>query len=190
MYSETTDRCRVTQLLHLWNVGGMLGVVETTGPGGIGEYAYALTEPTTEAPGEFYIDWFFTTPPGQLYPRAGRFVITAYMKANGRTWGWLDAGDGTIDRFAYFDLESGATGQTSGSDIFSSIEAVGGGWYRCTMSGEALPAEGVPSDAGTVSIGPADSDGGFGYIGNGTGIKVFGVAFDAPGTDVEPYDPG
>lgn len=188
------DDCRVPRLLDLWNAnGGLLVEGGLPGPGG-GTVAFAVTEPVTEGPIEFYLDWFFTMPKGQLYPRPGRFSIAAYMKANGREWAWLDAGNGAVDRYAYFDLAMGDIGETSGPDIVATITSVGGGWFLCEMSGESeLYTEGEPpflADDGTVSIGPADEDGGFGYIGDGTGFLISGVAFEAPGQDVAPYDPG
>lgn len=183
--------CRVSQNLKLWNVGGGLVVANATGPGGgssaAGKFPFSLTEP--EATGEFYLDWFFSdvSAKGQVFPLAGPFTISALFKANGRTWAWLDAGDGDVDRYAYFDIENGVLGMTSGADVSSTIEEVGDGWFRCTMYSvsQINPEYGV-ADNSSMSIGPANEDGGFGYAGNGTGILVADVQFEAPGAELAP----
>lgn len=173
--------CRVPQQLSLWNIN-LLTVAAASGPGGGTRFAYALTEPMST--GEFYLDWFFTYPLGQLMPRIGTFAISALFKANGRSWAWLDAGDGDVDRYAYFDIENGVQGATSGADVRSTIEDVGDGWYRCTMySVSQLSEEYSLPDNTTVSMGPANEDDGFGYAGNGTGVFVADVQFSAPGDE-------
>lgn len=181
---------RVPQNLKLWNVGGGLTVLNAPGPGGgTQDFAFSVTEPASGV-GEFYLDWFFTTPAGQIYPRIGAFTITALFKANGRQWAWLDAGNGVVDRYAYFDIENGVQGATSGPDVTSTITDVGDGWFLCTMHAisESYSEGGSPpfADNAACSIGPADANDGFGYEANGTGILVARVTFDAPGLELQP----
>jgi hypothetical protein len=40
---------------------------------------------------------------------------------------------GTVNAFAYFNLNTGALGSVS-SGVIASIQSVGGGWYRCSIS--------------------------------------------------------
>lgn len=183
--------CRVPQNLKLWNVGGGLVVANAAGPGGgtsaAGLFPFTLTEPN--AVGEFYLDWFFSdaSAKGQVFPVGAPFSISALFKANGRAWAWLDAGDGDVDRFAYFDIENGVQGMTSGADVSSTIEDIGDGWFRCTMYSVSQISEeyGVANNS-TISIGPADEDGAFGYTGNGTGILVADIRFESAGAELSP----
>lgn len=183
--------CHVPKNLKLWNANGGLVVTSSVGPGGGTEassfFPFELTEPDVE--GEFYLDWFFSdaSAKGQIFPLAAPFAISALFKANGRAWAWLDAGDGDVDRFAYFDIENGVQGVTSGPDVTSTIESIGDGWFRCTLYSVSKMSDeyGVP-DNSTVSLGPANEDGAFGYLGKGSGVLVAGVRFDAPGAEQPP----
>ena len=71
------------------------------------------------------------------------------MKAGSLNWGRLQVIDGGNNPRAFFDLQNGVLG-TRLSDINSSIEAVGNGWYRCSIV--------VNSSATQVRIYPADAD--------------------------------
>lgn len=85
----------------------------------------------------------------QSVSQSGVFTFSAYMKAGSLNWGRLQVIDGGNNPRAFFDLQNGVLG-TRLSDINSSIEAVGNGWYRCSIV--------VNSSATQVRIYPADAD--------------------------------
>jgi hypothetical protein len=83
----------------------------------------------------------------QTYSVNGVYTFSVYAKAGTDNWirlTFLALAD------AYFDLQNGVVGSHGG--VSSSIESVGGGWYRCSFS--------VNGSSGTgVSILPAEGNG-------------------------------
>lgn len=85
------------------------------------------------------------------------YVSSFYAKANGRNWVafYTSSASGGAGRFAYFDLVNGAVG-TVQSPLTASIQSVGNGWYRCsvtftTNSSNELSAIIIASANGVVS---------------------------------------
>lgn len=96
-------------------------------------------------------------------------VVSIYAKANGRSWLRINEVQ-SITASAYFDLTNGVVGSVAGTGSPSaSIEAVGGGWYKCSMTFTAGGSSRIriylASDGATTS-----------YTGNGTsGIYLWGA---------------
>ena len=70
---------------------------------------------------------------------AGVYTMSVYAKAGNVNWIQLYADETTTanDPTCYFDLQNGVVG-TSTYIIDKSIESVGGGWYRCIMTFNAV----------------------------------------------------
>ena len=68
----------------------------------------------------------------QTISNNGVQTFSVYAKAGTLNWVRLRV-DHTSFSGTYFDLQNGEVGTTVG-DISSSIEDVGGGWYRCNLS--------------------------------------------------------
>lgn len=62
---------------------------------------------------------------------AGAYTTSVYAKANTRSWMAIRIYDGSADKYAYFDLSTGALG-TVDAGVTATITSVGSGWYRCT----------------------------------------------------------
>lgn len=61
---------------------------------------------------------------------SGVYTYSVYAKAN--TLDKITLRNQTLGQGAYFDLTNGTTSGNSG--LFSSIDSVGGGWYRCSVT--------------------------------------------------------
>jgi len=71
----------------------------------------------------------------------------------------------------YFNLSNGTIGTDSSTS--SSIELIGDGWYRCSVSGVSI------STANTIFIYLADADNSNSYTGDGTsGVYIFGAQLE------------
>ena len=69
----------------------------------------------------------------QTISASGVLTLSVYAKAG--TLNWITVrGDAPAVSEAYFNLATGELGSLIGSAIDSSIESVGSGWYRCTVS--------------------------------------------------------
>ena len=97
---------------------------------------------TTETSGQADKDggtdaWLLTKSAGNGYliqslTPAGVQTASIYAKAGDSDWVYLQA-VGTSTASCYFDLVNGTTGST-GSLIDKSIELIGNGWYRCSIT--------------------------------------------------------
>ena len=64
------------------------------------------------------------------------YTGTYYLKANQNQWVQILGNIGySTGVWANFDLINGVIGNTGGVDTTASIESVGNGWYRCSVSG-------------------------------------------------------
>ena len=69
----------------------------------------------------------------QTISESGVLTFSVYAKAG--TLNWISLrGDAPAVSEAYFNLATGALGNLAGAGIDSSIESVGSGWYRCSVS--------------------------------------------------------
>lgn len=110
-----------------------------------------------------------------------RYTSSLYAKAAERSWIQLAEGTGTTAG-AYFNLTTGVVGTVSGTGSpTASIQSVGGGWYRCTLSWNAI---GV---AARLRAYMATGDGTASYTGDGTsGIYVSDFQL-SNSASVDPY---
>jgi hypothetical protein len=60
---------------------------------------------------------------------AGQYTVSVFAKYN--TQQWIQLGAGGIASFANFDIQNGVVGTTN---VTSSIEDYGNGWYRCSIN--------------------------------------------------------
>ena len=107
-------------------------------------------------------------------------TLSCYMKAGTVNFGivrtYSIAGGGRV----WFNLLSGTVG-TENSGLTGSIESVGGGWYRCSITG-------VVTNTGAVDIAPAPADND--YLANAVGENIY--IQDAQlniGSTAKPYYP-
>jgi hypothetical protein len=125
---------------------------------------------------------------------SGVATFSAYVKAGTLNWVRLDfVGGGSK---SYFDLQNGVVGSVTGSPIDSSIEDVGNGWYRCSLTTTStgsgigvIPAEGDGSISGTsgnIYIQDAQLEQGLvatDYIETGASTAQAGILEDLPRLD-------
>jgi hypothetical protein len=77
-------------------------------------------------------------------------TFSVYAKAGTLDWLRLYIDISGSNTFAFYNLNSGVVGTTT-NDIDTTIESIGGGWYRCTLTAK---------NGGVVCrINPADDDG-------------------------------
>ena len=92
----------------------------------------------------------------QFVTLSGEQTLSVYAKAS--TLNWLHIkGNGTLDNSAYFDLENGVLG--SYNTTSASIESVGNGFYRCsiTYSGDITDVRIYPADGNNDVSGTSGS---------------------------------
>jgi len=94
----------------------------------------------------------------QFVSVSGVQTFSVYVKANASTWGLLQCIGGS-NPYAYFNLDTGVVGSIGGGTISSSIEDVGGDWYRISMihnttisSARIYPAESNTASGTSGSI--------------------------------------
>jgi hypothetical protein len=97
------------------------------------------------------------------------YTYSVYAKAGERSFLIIQpTGD---SRFAYFNLSTGAVATISGSPLSTSIQSVGNGWYRCSISVTSPGAV-----AANCILYSAATDGNASYTGDGTsGIYLWGA---------------
>ena len=87
----------------------------------------------------------------QTISNSGVQTFSAYAKAGTLNWCALLLTDGTTSQYAFFDLQNGVLGTGINSPIDFTIESVGGGWYRCSVTASL--------SAVSAKIYPATTDG-------------------------------
>jgi hypothetical protein len=104
---------------------------------------------------------------------AGVTSFSVYAKAAERSWLGLSMTNSNAEPYAFFDLANGVVGTVGSATglitTTSSIENVGNGWYRCTVTwGKSTSA--------IALIFPSTADNTFSYTGDGTsGIFIWGA---------------
>ena len=79
---------------------------------------------------------------------SGAQTFSVYAKAG--TLNWLALSNaGIVSSGVFFDLQNGLVGTSGAAVVASSIESVGGGWYRCsvTLNGAGTSPRIFPADA-------------------------------------------
>jgi len=99
------------------------------------------------------------------------YTVSVYAKAAERTELSIFIDTSVTRRTQYFNLSTGALGATSGG-ITSSMQNLGNGWYRCSITLNA--AESLLNAAYTTSVSNNS------YLGDGTsGIYLWGAQLEA-----------
>jgi hypothetical protein len=112
----------------------------------------------------------------------GTHTYSFYVKANGRQWIAIGAGNtSSFGALAYFDIENGVLGTVLVGS--ANIENAGNGWYRCSVTG-------IGNGGGTsFNLWLANANNSISYLGNGTsGIFVWGAQLEA-GANATSYIP-
>jgi hypothetical protein len=101
-------------------------------------------------------------------------TVSVYMKAGEYTWGSITVNNGSTFPSGYYNLATGVVGSfVSGAS--GSIQSVGNGWYRCTMT--FTMASGTTP---TIFIVIAEDDNDQIFAGNGfSGLYIWGAQLEA-----------
>ena len=100
---------------------------------------------------------------------ATAYAFSIYLKAAGRNWAHILAGSLSC----YFDLSGGVVGTAAGGTT-GTINSVGNGWYRCTITGTATAV------ADFVYVRTASANNTNNYTGDGySGIYIWGAQLEA-----------
>ncbi len=95
---------------------------------------------------------------------------SVFAKANGKSWMYLYGSNGSAAVF--FNLSNGTVG-TVGAGVTGSINAIGNGWYRCSVTQTAA------TTGRTLFVGPTDADGSTSITVSGTsGILIWGAQLE------------
>jgi hypothetical protein len=106
---------------------------------------------------------------------AAAHTFSVFGKAAGRSFVRLLLFDGAASFNAYFNLSTGAVGNT-GVNTTAAITSIGNGWFRCSIT--ATTSAGTGDVAIRVSSG--DTAGSDNYTGDGTsGIYLWGAQLEA-----------
>lgn len=103
----------------------------------------------------------------------GNYTWSVYAKAGERSWLQFLAYSSSTNYFTWFNLANGTVG-TNAAGTTASIQDVGGGWYRCSVSRS--------TSAGTsyAQIFAANADNNGSYAGDPTkGIYIYGCQVEA-----------
>jgi hypothetical protein len=96
---------------------------------------------------------------------SGQYTISVYAKANTLNFVWLRGVQNSANVRAWFNLSTGAVGtvETNGT---ATIESVGNGWYRCSLTIADF-------QSGFESyIGASNANGTISYVGSGQSIYI------------------
>jgi hypothetical protein len=110
----------------------------------------------------------------------GSNTLSVYAKADTRNWILLYLFDGVLGSLtAYFNVSNGTLG-TIASGLTASIDSVGNGWYRCSITR-------TQANAGNGGYGLASADNVASYTGNGTSGAYFWGGQLVAGTSAKDY---
>jgi len=121
--------------------------------------ASLFTEDTTSNNTHFYAVTSLNWVAGTTY------TISVYAKSNGRSIVLAPGNPNVINFTTYFNLTTGEVGNSNASN--ASIENVGNGWYRCSVTQTAL------TTSGTNILIPAWDEEEWNYIYTGNGVSGF-----------------
>ena len=123
--------------------------------------AFKLVEDTSI--GQHKLEKGFSIVIGQGY------TYSIFAKKGERDWIQLRSNQTAGN--TYFNLSNGTIGTDSSTS--SSIEPIGNGWYKCTVSGVSI------STSNTIFTYLADADGSNSYTGDGTsGVYIYGAQLE------------
>ena len=127
-----------------------------------GSDGYLLTEDTSLATTHYVVE-NVTVVAGDTY------TISAFIKPNGRNWVQL-----SFESIGYsFDIENGVVGTSVGTPLDYSINEVGNGFYRVSVTANAVDT------VGRCQISILDADNSPIYDGDGvSGVYIYGVQLE------------
>jgi hypothetical protein len=126
-------------------------------------------------------DHYISTSPS-LTLTVAPYTFSMYFKKASRDWANLSLYDGTDSRVAWFNVNTGTLG-TVQSGVTASIENVGNGWYRCSITRT------MSAGINYAGIGASIIDGGGAYLGNGsTALYIWGAQIEL-GSTATTYQP-
>ncbi|MCP4550861.1 MAG: hypothetical protein GY834_02215, partial [Bacteroidetes bacterium] len=145
-----------------WTKNGASVTSGFTSPDGTNN-AYKLVEGTSNS-----IHRMYQTATVSASPNAS---ISIYVKYNGRKFVLMRIADSGVGR--WYDIENGVLGGTfQGTPNDSSIESVGNGWYRITISHTV-------SNQARLELWVSDTESTSAYQGNGTsGVYIYGAQLE------------
>lgn len=153
--------------LNAFGGGSVVNTAATTDPNG-GYTADYMQEDTSNGLHRVYIS--IASVAGTSY------TWSIYAKAAQRSWVVLDASD-TLNRLTWFNLTNGTVGTVDATRT-ASIQSVGNGWFRCTVSGSIASGTTAYLQA-YISTGNNVSS----YTGDGTsGIYIWGAQLELGST--------
>ena len=112
------------------------------------------------------------------------YTLSAFLKANTRSYGMLGVGGGglSIGYYAKFDLTNGTATNIVGTGFTSNATSVGNGWYRCTLTFTS-----GTSASHNLQFGPHDNGSNPIYAGDGTSSVYLWGAQVEQRSAVGPY---
>lgn len=116
-----------------------------------------------------------------MTPVVGTYTLSVYGKAAERSWLVLQINCGGINSYRTFNLSNGTVGSTG--TVAGTIESEVSGYYRCSIT-----ATTISTGAGFIRVWVTTSDSISVYVGNGTGIYIWGAQFELGGA-VSSYIP-
>jgi hypothetical protein len=117
-----------------------------------------LTENTSTGVHRIYVNLTLNTV---------QYTSSVYVKANGRSWIYVRT-DSSTGLQSWFNISTGVVG-TVQSGLTATIQSVGNGWYRCSITLTA-------TSSNNFLIGLANADNSTSYTGDGTsGIYLWGA---------------
>ena len=99
------------------------------------------------------------------------YTRSFFAKSDGYNWIYVQQYDGSTNRGAWFDLSTGSLGNTE-TNITSSIENFGNGWYKCSVT--FTTQSGATSERAQIRV--VGGNGSTTFAGNGTdGVLIWGA---------------
>ena len=103
------------------------------------------------------------------------YTRSFFAKADGYNWIYIQQYDASTNLGAWFDLSTGSLGNTE-TNITSSIENYGNGWYKCSVT--FTTQSGATNERAQIRV--VGSNGATTFAGNGTdGILIWGAQVES-----------
>jgi hypothetical protein len=153
-----------------WARGRTTVSLNETGPDGVSNSAVTFSDDNSTGTNSVYLSNSVTVSAATTY------TSSIFAKADQLSLIHLRAVNFTTpsDGGAWFDLSAGTIGTTN-TGIAANIEAIGGGWYRCSITFTTDAAD----TSGDFRVYPAETDGSLNVALDGTSsILIYGAQFE------------
>jgi hypothetical protein len=145
-------------------LGSTVTANTTAAPDGT-QTADKLAEDATTAP-------HYVTRAAADFTAGSTYTLSVYAKASERQWVAVGFNN-EANRLAWFNLSTGVVGTVQPSIMATSIQSVGDGWYRCSVTSAVSTTNPYPSAM------VANADGVSSYAGTaGSGIFIWGAQLE------------